>query len=307
MLLVWLDIYVKLQRPTSKVHSTQSSDWYTQKMQLDYLEMHGTGNRILVVDQRIHNLPPPDLETIKQLGRGIIGPAFDQIMWVTTAVDSDHAASYRVFNADGSEVEQCGNGVRCVARVLARESKDNQLLTLESPAGLVEAIILDDGLISIGMGAPEFEPSRIPFLAGNEALSYELDADGQTFDVAAISMGNPHCVLQVPDVTTAPLARIGPIIEHHERFPERTNVGFMQIIDDTTIKLRVHERGVGETQACGTGACAATVAGQRLGRLAPEVTVRLPGGEVMVSWRGGRNPVWLTGNAELIAEGTVEI
>ncbi len=276
-------------------------------MQLDYLEMHGTGNRILVVDQRIHNLPPPDLATIKQLGRGIIGPAFDQVMWVTTAVDSDHAASYRVFNADGSEVEQCGNGVRCVARVLAGESQDNQSLTLESPAGLVEAIILDDGLISISMGTPEFEPSRIPFLAGNEALSYELEADGQTFDVAAVSMGNPHCVLQVPDVTTAPLARIGPIIEHHERYPERTNVGFMQIVDNTTIELRVHERGVGETQACGTGACAATVAGQRLGLLDPEVTVRLPGGEVMVSWRGGRNPVWLTGNAELIAEGTVEL
>ena len=276
-------------------------------MQLDYLEMHGTGNRILVVDQRADNLPPPDSETIKQLGRGAIGPAFDQMMWVTTAADPDHAASYRVFNADGSEVEQCGNGVRCVARVLADELQHNQLLTLESPAGLLEAIILDDGLISISMGAPEFEPSRIPFIAGNEALSYELEADGQTFEVAAISMGNPHCVLQVPDVTTAPLARIGPIIEHHECYPERTNVGFMQIVDSKTIELRVHERGVGETQACGTGACAATVAGQRLGLLDPKVTVRLPGGEVMVSWRGGRNTVWLTGNAELIAEGTVEI
>ena len=276
-------------------------------MQIDYLEMHGTGNRILVVDQRTHNLPPPDLATIKQLGQGIIGPAFDQMMWVTAAVDPDHAASYRVFNADGSEVEQCGNGVRCVARFLAGKSQHNQSFMLESPAGLVEAIILDDGLISIGMGTPEFEPTRIPFLADREALSYVLEADGQTFDVAAISMGNPHCVLQVPDVTTAPVARIGPLIEHHERYPERTNVGFMQIVDNSTIELRVHERGVGETLACGTGACAATVAGQRLGLLGPEVTVRLPGGEVMVSWRGGQDPVWLTGNAELIAEGTVEI
>ena len=276
-------------------------------MQLDYLEMHGTGNRILVVDQRAHNLPPPDLATIKQLGQGIIGPAFDQMMWVTAASDAGHAASYRVFNTDGSEVEQCGNGVRCVARVLAGESQHTQSFTLESPAGLVAALILDDGLISISMGTPEFEPALIPFLAGSEALSYTLEADGQTFDVVAISMGNPHCVLQVPDVTTAPVARIGPIIEHHDRYPERTNVGFMQIVDNSTIELRVHERGVGETQACGTGACAATVAGQRLGLLGPEVTVRLPGGEVMVSWRGGQEPVWLTGNAELIAEGTLEI
>lgn len=276
-------------------------------MQLDYFEMHGTGNRILVVDQRANNLPPPDLATIKQLGQGIIGPGFDQMMWVTTAVDPDHAASYRVFNADGSEVEQCGNGVRCVARVLAKESKQNHGFIIESPAGLVAARILDNGLISINMGSPEFAPSRIPFLADDEALTYVLEADGQTFDVAAISMGNPHCVLQVPDVSTAPVARIGPLIEHHERYPERTNVGFMRIVDNETIELRVHERGVGETQACGTGACAAVVAGQRLGLLGPEVTVRLPGGEVMVSWRGGQDPVWLTGNAELIAEGTVEI
>ena len=307
MLLVWLGVYVKLQRPTSKVHSTQWGDCYTQKMQLDYFEMHGTGNRILVVDQRANNLPPPDLATIKRLGRGVIGPGFDQMMWVTTAADPDHAASYRVFNTDGSEVEQCGNGVRCVARVLARESQQNQYFMIESPAGLVEARMLDNGLISINMGSPEFVPARIPFLADDEALSYALEADGQTFDVAAISMGNPHCVLQVPDVTTAPVARIGPLIEHHERYPERTNVGFMQVVDNTTIELRVHERGVGETQACGTGACAAVVAGQRLGLLGPEVTVRLPGGEVMVSWRGGDDPVWLTGNAELIAEGTVEI
>jgi len=275
-------------------------------MQLDYFEMHGTGNRILVVDQRANNLAPPDLATIKQLGQGVIGPGFDQMMWVTTAVDPDHAARYRVFNADGSEVEQCGNGVRCVARVLANESKQNQGFMIESPAGLVAARILDNGLISISMGSPEFAPSRIPFLADDEALTYALEADGQTFDVAAISMGNPHCVLQVPDVTTAPVARIGPLIEHHERYPERANVGFMQIVDNETIELRVHERGVGETQACGTGACAAVVAGQRLGLLGPEVTVRLPGGEVMVSWRGGQDPVWLTGNAELIAEGTME-
>jgi diaminopimelate epimerase len=307
MLLVWLDSYVKLQRPTSKVHSTKSGDCYTQKMQLDYLEMLGTGNRILVVDRRNDDTPPPDPATVQRLGAAELGPGFDQMMWLSAASNPDHAASYRVFNADGSEVEQCGNGVRCVARVLAEQATENQSLILESPAGLVHAEILADGLVAISMGTPEFAPARIPFTAAAEALLYPLDVNGETFEVAAVSMGNPHCVLQVGDVAAASVAALGPLVEHHERFPQRCNVGFLHVIDRSTIDLRVHERGVGETQACGTGACAAVVAGRRLGLLDNEVAVRLPGGEVVVSWRGGNNPVWLTGNAELISEGTVEL
>jgi diaminopimelate epimerase len=276
-------------------------------MQLDYLEMQGTGNRILVVDQRVQNLQPPDATTLQRLGSAEVGPGFDQMMWLGPATDPDNAASYRVFNADGSEVEQCGNGVRCVARLLFGKTNENQSLTLESPAGLVRARILESGLVSISMGTPEFAPERIPFIASTEALQYPLDVNGETLEVAAISMGNPHCVLQVPDVADAPVATLGPVIEHHDRFPRHANVGFMQVIDRTTIDLRVHERGVGETQACGTGACAAMVAGNRLGLLDTHVTVQLPGGQVVVSWRGGKEPVWLTGNAELISEGTVEL
>jgi diaminopimelate epimerase len=307
MLLVCFDFYVKLQRRTSKVHSTKTGDCYTQNMQLDYLEMQGTGNRILVVDQRVGNLQPPDAKTVQRLGSAEIGPGFDQMMWLGPASDPDNAASYRVFNADGSEVEQCGNGVRCVARALTRKSEENPRLTLESPAGLVRAMILESGLVSISMGTPEFAPERIPFIASAEAPQYPLDVNGTTIEVAALSMGNPHCVLQVPDVATAPVAIVGPVIEHHDRFPQRANVGFMHVVNRTTIDLRVHERGVGETQACGTGACAAMVAGHRLGLLDADITVRLPGGQVVVSWRGGKEPVWLTGNAELISEGTVEL
>jgi diaminopimelate epimerase len=228
-------------------------------------------------------------------------------MWVGPAEDPANAASYRVFNADGSEVEQCGNGVRCVASILARDSQHPNALTLESPAGLVSARVGEDGFVSVSMGSPEFEPARIPFLAEARSCRYTLDVDKHELEILAVSMGNPHCVLQVPDVDTAPVRALGPKIEHHERYPERTNVGFMRISDRTNIDLRVHERGVGETLACGTGACAAVVSGQQLGLLDERVNVRLPGGQVVVSWRGGEEPVWLTGNAELISEGIVDL
>jgi diaminopimelate epimerase len=227
-------------------------------------------------------------------------------MWVSRAEDPAHAARYRVFNADGSEVEQCGNGVRCVVRVLTRESGDATDLTLESPAGPVAARIEKD-VVSVCMGAPEFEPARIPFVAATQSARYVLEVDGETLEISAVSMGNPHCVLQVADVETAPVHELGPKIEHHERFPERANVGFMKILDSTNIELRVHERGVGETLACGTGACAAVVCGQQQGLLAERVSVRLPGGQVVVSWRGGTEPVWLTGNAEFISEGSFDL
>ena len=276
-------------------------------MRVHYLKMHGAGNRIVVVDRRHDNLSPPDVDTLQMLADESSGPGFDQLMWVTAAAKGEHVASYRVFNADGSEVEQCGNGVRCVARMLANEWPDKRSLLLESPAGLVEARILGAGLFSISMGAPEFDPASIPFVADKAAPRYRLDVDGQPYDVAVLSMGNPHCVLEVDNVNEAPVARLGPLIEHHERFPQRTNVGFMAVVDRRTIDLRVHERGVGETLACGTGACAAAVAGSRLGLLDDEITVRLPGGQLVVSWRGGTDPVWLTGNAELISEGSMDL
>lgn len=269
--------------------------------------MLGTGNKILVVDQRREKLPPPAPSRLRQLGDDATGLDFDQLMWLGPPQDPANSASYRVFNKDGSEVEQCGNGVRCVAAILAQDPEHPDSFTLESPAGPVFAQIAEHGLVSVSMGSPEFEPTRIPFIADARAASYELDVENQAFDIQAVSMGNPHCVLQVGDVDTAAVGELGPKIEHHERFPDRTNVGFMRICDRRNIDLRVHERGVGETLACGTGACAAVVSGQQLGLLDAEVNVQLPGGQVVVSWRGATEPVWLTGNAELISEGTLDL
>jgi len=300
MLLDWLSwdwklVYVNYSRQPKK------------SMNVAYTKMHGTGNRILVVDQRTAEAPVPTPEQLRELGTEPTGPGFDQLMWIGPSNDPGTVASYRVFNADGSEVEQCGNGVRCVAAVLASEAGHPQAFTLSSPTSPVEARVDDDGLVAVSMGRPEFQPERIPFLAEEQQDYYELDVDGVSYDVFAVSMGNPHCVVQVDDVATAPVEDLGPRIENHERFPEKANVGFVCITGRDSIDLRVFERGVGETEACGTGACAAVVTGQRLGLLDADVNVRLPGGQVVVSWHGGAEPVWLTGNAEYIAEGFIDL
>ncbi|MDJ0709643.1 MAG: diaminopimelate epimerase [Woeseiaceae bacterium] len=276
-------------------------------MKVRYTKMHGTGNVILVVDQRETDAAPPRVERIVELADDATGPGFDQLMWVTASAEPSIAASYRIFNADGSEVEQCGNGVRCVASYLANQPGHEPAFTLQSPAGPIEARVDDDGLVSVSMGTPEFEPAAIPFAAEQRADRYELDVDGLSYDVSALSMGNPHCVLQVDDVATAPVNTLGPRIEEHPRFPDKTNVGFVRVTGRDSIDLRVFERGVGETAACGTGACAAVVAGQRLGLLDDTVNVRLPGGQLVVSWRAGAEPVWLTGNAETISEGIMDL
>lgn len=276
-------------------------------MHVSYLKMHGTGNFILVVDQRNDNLPPPGSEKIRELGDEGTGPGFDQMMWIGPPSDESCIASYRVFNADGAEVEQCGNGVRCVAKYLAGIDDSGAEFSLQSPAGPISARVHDDGLVAVGMGTPEFGPASIPFIAESAADSYILNIAGNEIEISAVSMGNPHAVLQVDDVNKAPVGELGPQIERHERFPELTNVGFMSVLDRQNIELRVHERGVGETAACGTGACAAVVSGQRLGLLDEEVRVQLPGGQVVVSWRGGEATARLKGNAELINEGMMDL
>jgi diaminopimelate epimerase len=250
---------------------------------------------------------PPAAARIRELADATTGPGFDQLMWIGPSATSACAASYRIFNADGSEVGQCGNGVRCVASFLASTAGHPQSFVLSSPSGPIEARVDDDGLVTVSMGVPQFEPGRIPFLADARCDRYELLVDGVDYDVAVVSMGNPHCVLQVDDVATAPVAELGPRIEAHERFPEKTNVGFVCITGHDSIDLRVFERGVGETAACGTGACAAVVTCQNLGLLESDVHVRLPGGQVVVSWHGGSEPVWLTGNAEYISEGIMDL
>jgi diaminopimelate epimerase len=276
-------------------------------MQTTFLKMHGAGNQIVVVDQRRDNRSPPSAATLRRMGNSETGPGFDQLMWVGPALNSEMAASYRVFNSDGSEVEQCGNGVRCVAWLLAREDGAPGVFMLESPAGPVEARVLTDNTVAVSMGAPDFEPSRVPFVAEGLQKLYDLDVGGSILPVSVLSMGNPHCVIDVADVASADVAGLGPAIGRHRRFPACANVGFMHIRDRGAIDLRVYERGAGETLACGTGACAAVVTGQRRALLDEEVTVHLPGGQLVVSWRGAAEPVWLTGNAELISEGTVDL
>ena len=277
-------------------------------MQLKYFKMQGTGNQILVVDNRAGKCAPPSVEALRRLGDSATGPGFDSLMWITSASRDDALASYRVFNCDGGEVEQCGNGIRCVARALATDLPAGQSsMQLDSPAGPITARLVAGEQVAVNMGKPEFRPERVPFIAEKLQSSYDLDVAGESFEVRVVSMGNPHCVLEVADVASAELAKLGPLIEHHERFPARTNVGFMHIVDRESIDLRVFERGVGETAACGTGSCAAMVVARKQDQVDEEVTVKLPGGQVVVSWRHAADSVWLTGNAELISEGTIDL
>jgi len=276
-------------------------------MQFSYLKMHAAGNRIVVIDVRDKKRPIPTPEQLVFLGDESTGPGFDQLMWVMSAANSDMAASYRVFNADGSEVEQCGNGVRCVAWMLAQEDGAPSTMMLDSPAGPIEVRKISANQFSANMGTPEFRPERIPFVADEPATHYALDVAGRIVDIAVVSMGNPHCVLQVENPETADVDGIGALIEQHERFPEGCNVGFMAVRGRGEIDLRVFERGVGETLACGTGACAAMVAARQVGLVDDKVRVKLPGGQLVVSWRGNNDTVWLTGNAEFIREGTINL
>jgi len=303
-LLVCLAVYVNYSGGIIKSIEDNCEE---RPLHVPYSKMHGTGNLILVVDQRTGKLPPPGREMIRTLGDKRSGPGFDQMMWISPADDASCIASYRVFNADGSEVEQCGNGVRCVAKYLAALDNHGARFSLQSPAGPIAVCVYENGLVNVNMGKPEFEPACIPFSAASTAASYPLRVADREIEISAVSMGNPHAVLRVADVSAAPVGELGAEIERHECFPELTNVGFMHITGRQNIELRVYERGVGETAACGTGACAAVVSGQRLGLLDEAVSVHLPGGEVVVSWQGSEAPVWLEGNAELINAGMMDL
>ena len=265
-------------------------------MQLAFQKMQGAGNQILVVDQRGSVAIPPSVKILQQLRNSVIGADFDQLMWLAPPRTPEATASYRVFNSDASEVEQCGNGVRCVAVMLARQNDGQTEFLFDSPAGLIEARVIAANRASVNMGPPVFDDALSVLTVGDTELA-----------VTVLSMGNPHCVLDVPDVHSADVAHLGPAIEHHASFPQRCNVGFMHVVDRATIDLRVFERGAGETLACGTGSCAAVASGHRRGLLDDEVTVRLPGGQLVVSWRGGSEAVWLTGDAELISEGKIDL
>lgn len=274
-------------------------------MQVSFTKMQGLGNDFIVIDAR-HQPFTPSPELIRRLSHRRTGIGFDQALVLESPREPDSTAFYRILNADGGEVEQCGNGARCIARFLDPEG-EGKTLVLESIGGRVTASVLEDGNVRVNMGEPHFLPKDIPLEADRERDRYCLDLGGQQIQVGAVSMGNPHAVLRVDDVDTAPVAQLGPVISAHPQFPQHTNAGFMEIAGKSTLKLRVYERGVGETLACGTGACAAAVVARRWGEIDETVDVLLPGGRLQVSWSGPGQPVWMSGPAAFVFEGTIKL
>jgi diaminopimelate epimerase len=276
-------------------------------MRLDFTKMHGLGNDFIVFDApRPGDLPPP--ATLRRLADRRTGVGFDQALVLGPPRRDGTDVYYRIFNADGSEVEQCGNGARCIARLVASRVADRErMLALDSPGGIVNARLRADGLVSVAMGVPDFRPASLPFEAPEEAPGYSVSLPGGPVEFGAVSVGNPHAVIRVRSVKDAPVDSVGPAMENHPRFPRRVNVGFLEIVAPDHVRLRVYERGVGETRACGTGACAAVAIGRRHGPLAEEVRVDVPGGRLIVQWPGPGEPIWLTGPAETAFEGHVDI
>ena len=280
---------------------------YPCGMRLAFTKMHGLGNDFIVFDAE-HPESVPGAEALRRLADRRTGIGFDQALVLSPPRRPDTDVYYRIFNADGSEVEQCGNGARCIARLVAtRAARQERPLTMDSPGGLVEARLRRDGLVSVAMGVPDFEPRSLPFEAEREMASYRIELPTGPVEFCAVSIGNPHAVIRVRSVRDAPVDSVGPAMENHARFPRRVNVGFLEIVAPDHVRLRVFERGVGETQACGTGACAAVAVGRRHGPLAEEVRVDLPGGRLIVQWPGPGESIWLTGPAETAFEGTVDV
>ena len=276
-------------------------------MQMLFTKMHGLGNDFVVVDAGGYDLPAAS--AIRALADRKTGIGFDQLLWLEPPRTEGTDVYYRIFNSDGHEVEQCGNGARCIAWYLAGHTADGHQreFSLAHLAGISRATISADGEVSVQLGVPNFDPAAVPFVADGQHQTYSIDVDGETVRAGVVSIGNPHAVIEVESVDDAPVARLGPLLESHDRFPNRANIGFVQVVSADRIRLRVYERGAGETMACGTGACAAMIVGRAAGRLADTVVVELPGGTVTVSWEGPGSEVWLTGEAVTVFEGTIEI
>ena len=276
-------------------------------MPVPFTKMHGAGNDFVVFDgvSRPIQLTP---QKIRRLADRHFGIGCDQVLVVEKPTVSDADFRYRIFNADGGEVEQCGNGARCFARfVRDKRLTAKDTIAVETLAGLIYPRLEPDGNASVNMGVPRFAPADVPFEAATRENVYDLNVNGRTVSVSVLSMGNPHAVQLVSDVDAAPVNTQGPQIERHPRFPQRVNAGYMQIVDRRHIRLRVYERGVGETLACGSGACAAVVAGRQRGLLDDKVEVKLTGGTLRVSWAREGEPVWMTGPAISVFEGTIDL
>ena len=275
-------------------------------MNLKFAKMHGLGNDFVVIDairQSVHL----SSEQIRFLADRHFGIGCDQLLLVERPTVPDADFRYRIFNADGGEVEQCGNGARCFVRCVHEQGlTDKKEIRVETAGGIVVRRLEEDGEVTVNMGAPRFVPAEIPFEA-EQASSYALQVGDAQVQISALSMGNPHAVQVVADTDTAAVEAQGPLIESHARFPQRVNAGFMQILDRHHVKLRVYERGAGETLACGTGACAAAVSGIRSGELASPVTVAMRGGALRIDWAGEGQPVMMTGPAVTVFEGEISL
>ncbi|MGJ8679152.1 diaminopimelate epimerase [Paraglaciecola sp.] len=276
-------------------------------MQIQFSKMQGLGNDFVVIDNVTQNVFFSK-EKIRQLSDRNFGIGFDQLLLVEPPYDPDQDFHYRIFNADGSEVSQCGNGARCFARFVKMKGLTNRnKIVVSTKAGRMVLYLEKDGQVTVNMGVPQFAPNLVPLKANKQEKTYIIRADDHTFFCGAVSMGNPHCVLLVENVEQADVLTMGPLLEQHERFTEGVNVGFMQILNPSHIKLRVYERGAGETLACGSGACAAVAVGQLQNKLSRDVRVDLPGGSLKIRWQGKDNVLKMTGAAEHIFDGYINL
>lgn len=277
-------------------------------MKLKFTKMHGLGNDFVVVDGVSQAVSLGlTAEIVRAMGDRHFGVGFDQLLLVEKSSRPGVDFRYRIFNADGGEVEQCGNGARCFARFVHEQGlTEKSEIAVETMQGIIRPRLEANGQVTVDMGPPRFAPNEIPFVSESEAVVQRLDLGGEDVLITALSMGNPHAVLVVADVDQAPVERLGSIIEHHPRFPARVNAGFMQVEDAHAIRLRVFERGAGETLACGTGACAAVVAGIRRGLIESPVRVSMRGGDLLIAWAGAGSPVQMTGPAQRVFEGEIE-
>jgi diaminopimelate epimerase len=280
-------------------------------MAINFTKMHGLGNDFMLFDE-VRGQPLPTAAQWRALSDRHRGVGFDQAVVFGPARSGNAVASYRIFNADGGEAEQSGNGARCAMTLLhLRGLSRNGELAIDTGAGLISGRVLANGEVSVSMGEPDFDPRALPFIApvmaNRAAATYTLDIAGEAVEFGAVSMGNPHAVIRVTSVEAAPVERLGKALQAHPHFPRQVNVGFLQIVDASHVRLRVYERGAGETQACGTGSCAAVAFGRSVGLLTDQVEVQLPGGKLGVNWPGAGHTLWLTGPAEIAYTGRVEL
>jgi len=274
-------------------------------MIIEFTKMHGLGNDFVVIDA-ISQAISLTAEQIKTIANRHFGVGCDQLLLVEKASSTNAEFRYRIFNADGGEVEQCGNGARCFALFVRQQGlTTNSVIPVETATGLIE-LKVDGDQVTVDMGIPDFKPESLPFLVENQAETYDLVVNGAEYAIGAVSVGNPHAVKLVEDVEKVDIETLGRAIESHEQFPNRVNAGFMQIITSNEIRLRVFERGVGETLACGTGACAAVAVGRLLGKLDERVTVHLHGGDLEISWPGEQQNLLMTGPASTVFQGQID-